>query len=226
MPSELRLNLAAIERSLTRVEAHWQDIDDQLDRLKIGRKDTPFNAVLRERMMAAYEYLDRQLASGERPFGPSMLTHAVELNELVHYGRDAELRREYRKAIEANREKVRLNIQPVERWYRRHERRHSPPIKIASEIYVSILGWPQLFIEGNHRTGSLIASWIDLAHGLPPFVLSVENALSYFAPSAEIKSFANATTWRGRLQLPKYRKRFGAFWASHVDAKYTRSNPA
>ena len=126
-------------------------------------------------------------------------------------------------SIDANREKVRANIQPVERWFRRHERRHSEPIKIAAEIYVSILGWPQVFIEGNHRTGALIASWIDLAYGLPPFVLSVDNAVAYFAPSAEIKSFVDTTTWRGRRQLPKYRKRFGAFWASHVNPEYLRN---
>lgn len=219
MPA-VRLNLRAIEQSLGEVETHWQEIDDELDGLKIGRKDTPFTAILRERMMAAYEYLDTLVADGVKPFAPAALKHAIELNELVHYGRDRALRDEYVKAIEANRAKVHDNIAPVEYWYRQHVRRDSQPLKIAAEIYVSILGHPQLFSEGNHRTGSLIASWIDLVNGLPPFVLSVENAIAYFAPSAEIKSFVNTTTWRGRARLPKYRKRFGTFWARHVEAKY------
>jgi hypothetical protein len=85
---------------------------------------------------------------------------------------------------------------------------------------VSIVGQPQLFIEGNHRTGSLIASWINLWAGYPPFVLSEDNAVDYFAPSAAIKQFANKSTWRGRSQLPKYHKSFRAFWEKHVEEKY------
>ena len=215
-----RLNLIPIAQSLRGVEAHWQEIDDELDRLKIGRKDTPFNAVLRERMMAAYEYLDSLLAEGVQPFEPGTIRQMIELNELVHYGNDFALREEYKKAIEATRKKVHANIPAAERWYHQHVRRGSEPLKIAAEIYVSILGQPQVFIEGNHRTGALIASWIDLVNGLPPFVLSVDNAIAYFAPSAEIKGFVNVSTWRGRTQLPKYRKRFGAFWARHVDPRY------
>ncbi len=94
------------------------------------------------------------------------------------------------------------------------------PLKIAAEIYVSILGYPQLYIEGNHRTGSLIADWITVYHGFPPFVLSVDNAIAYFAPSAEIKSFADKSTWRGIARLPKYRKAFLTFWEQHIDDHY------
>lgn len=221
--SALRLDLAAIEISLREVQDNWQAIDDELDRLKIGRKDTPFDAALRERMMAAYRYLDGLVAAGAEPFTPGTLKHVFELNELVHYGSDAALRKEYAKAIQATRDKVRHTAGPVNAWYHRHKRRGTPALKIAAEIYVSILGYPQLFLEGNHRTGSLIASWIDLIYGLPPFVLSVDNAIAYFAPSAEIKHFVNTTTWRGRARLPKYRKRFGAFWERHVDARYVLS---
>jgi hypothetical protein len=52
-----------------------------------------------------------------------------------------------------------------------HTRRGDHPYKLAAEAYLSIVGQPQLFTEGNHRTGSLIASWINLHAGYPPFVL-------------------------------------------------------
>jgi hypothetical protein len=58
--------------------------------------------------------------------------------------------------------------------------------------------------------------------GYPPFVLSPENAIDYFAPSAAIKRFASRSTWRGRWQLPKYRKSFRTFWEHHVETKYVR----
>jgi len=57
-------------------------------------------------------------------------------------------------------------------------------------------------------------------HGYPPFILSRENAIAYFAPSAEIKYFADKSTWRGRFKLPKYRKSFRKFWEENINWQY------
>ncbi|MGA2682660.1 MAG: hypothetical protein ABSF44_12765 [Candidatus Bathyarchaeia archaeon] len=96
------------------------------------------------------------------------------------------------------------------------------PLKVAAEVYVAVLGFPQLFIEGNHRTGNLISNWISMYYGHPPFVLSEENALAYFKPSKEIKRFADKSTWRGRARIPKYRKCFKKFWEENMDSKYVQ----
>jgi hypothetical protein len=130
---------------------------------------------------------------------------------------------EFASAIEANLEKFNAQIDPIAAWYWRHAAQRNHPFKLAAETYVSIVGEPQLFIEGNHRTGSLIASWINLHAGYPPFVLSVEIAIDYFAPSEAIKQFANKSTWRGRQHLPKYRKSFRTFLEHHIDRTYLRS---
>jgi hypothetical protein len=82
------------------------------------------------------------------------------------------------------------------------------------------LSQPLVFIEGNHRIGLLIADWISVYHGFAPFVLSADNAIVYFAPSTEIKSFADKSTWRGQARLPKYRKSFFSFWEQHIDSRY------
>jgi hypothetical protein len=215
-----RLNLEAIDASLKTVEQHWTEIDDELDLRGIGRKDTPFTATIRMRMMSAYSYLDSLLAQQIAPFSKESIEHMLVLNERVHYGTDQQLIDEYSKAIKATAEKFHQQIGPIQNWYKQHTKRGNHPLKIAAEIYVSILGYPQLYIEGNHRTGSLIANWITVYNGFPPFVLSVENAIAYFAPSAEIKSFALKSTWRGQNQLPKYRKSFLAFWESHIDNQF------
>ena len=172
------------------------------------------------RMISAFRYLDDLLTQQIPPFSKESIEHMVVLNERVHYGTDQQLMSEYATAIKATAEKFHQNIGPIQNWYERHSKRGNHPLKIAAEIYVSILGYPQLYIEGNHRTGSLIANWINVYNGFPPFVLSVENAIAYFAPSAEIKSFANKSTWRRQNQLPKYRKSFLAFWESHIDSQY------
>jgi hypothetical protein len=220
IPEPERLNLDAIDASLETVEIHWTHIDDELDLRGIGRKDTPFTALIRRRMMSAFRYLDDLLAQQIPPFSKESIEHMLVLNERVHYGTDQHLMSEYATAIRANAEKFYQHIGPIQKWYEQHTKRGNHPLKIAAEIYVSILGYPQLYIEGNHRTGSLIANWINLYNGFPPFVLSVENAIAYFAPSAEIKSFVNKSTWRGQTQLPKYRKTFLTFWESHIDSQY------
>jgi hypothetical protein len=144
----------------------------------------------------------------------------LELNNRVHYGTDTALRAEFAKAIAANNEKFSQNVGPIVGWCEKHIARGDSAYKLAAEVYVSILGRPQLFVEGNHRTGSLIASWINLGADCPPFVLSIDNADAYFAPSAEIKHFADRSTWRGRARLPKYRKVFSEFWRQHVEERY------
>jgi len=216
-----RLDLCEIDGALLEVERAWPRIDARLQQLRIGRKD-PFTAVLRGNMLSAYAYLDELLASEIAPFSPACFDHMLVLNDRVHYGTDAALMAEFASAIESNVEKFNDHIEPIAAWYWKHADQGDHPCKLAAETYVSIVGQPQLFIEGNHRTGSLIASWINLYAGFPPFVLSVDNAVDYFAPSAAIKQFADRSTWRGRQQLPKYRKSFRAFWEDHVDAKYVR----
>jgi hypothetical protein len=213
------LDLDAIEASLRQVEQQWPLIDAELVRRGIGRKDA-FSAFIGRNMLSAYALLDDLVASQLDPFSREGIGQMLLLNNRVHYGADRVLMAEFVSAIDANARKFYENIEPVVVWYKKHARRGDHPLKLAAETYVSILGHPQLFIEGNHRTGSLIASWINLQAGYPPFVLSVENAIAYFAPSAEIKRFADKSTWRGRRRLPKYRRSFREFWEYHVQTKY------
>ena len=215
-----RLHLENIAASLRTVELHWTEINDELEARGIGRKDTPFNAIVKMRMMSAYKYLDNLLSEQIPPFSAESIEPMLQLNHRVHYGTDRRLLSEYCKAVEATTDKFYQHIGPIQQWYERHIKWKKHPLKLAAEIYVSILGYPQLYIEGNHRTGTLIANWISVYHGFPPFVLSADNAIAYFAPSTEIKNFADKSTWRGQARLPKYRKSFLQFWESHIDSRY------
>ena len=218
----LRFNLGNVENSLLGVELNWGVIDDELDSAKIGRRDI-FDSVIRGRLMDSYRHLDNLLEKGVEPFSPEGVSEIMELNNIIHYGFDMQLRLEYNRAIEANSEKFNENINPIEKWYRKHMKGEPHPLKVAAEVYVAVLGFPQLFIEGNHRTGNLISNWISMYYGKPPFVLSAENALAYFKPSKEIKRFADKSTWRGRARLPKYRACFKKFWEENIDNKYVKS---
>ncbi len=193
----LRFNLFNVDKSLLAVQEKWKRINDQLDHERLGRRDT-FDPVIRGRMIDAFTYLDRLLGKSIEPFSKEGISELLELNNIVHYGFDMGLRLEFNRAIEANSNKFAENIEPIERWYRKHMKGEPHPLKVAAEVYVAALGFPQLFIEGNHRTGNLIANWISMYYGHPPFVLSPDNAVAYFKPSKEIKRFADKSTWRGR----------------------------
>jgi hypothetical protein len=206
-----RLKLETIGCTLQEVEDNWTTIESALSKAGVGKRDVPFNSWIRENMMSAYTYLDQLLEKGVEPFSVESLGYMLGLSSRVLYGQDQALREEYSGALEANSQKFYAQIEPMINWYQKHKGENKLR-KLAGEIYVSVLGPPQLFIEGNHRTGSLIANWINVFHGYPPFVLSPENAVAFFLPSSEIKQFVNKATWRGRNKLPKYRKSFGGLW--------------
>ena len=184
------------------------------------RQEYTDRPMVKLRMMSAFQYLDALLAQQIPPFSARSIEPMLLLNHRVHYGTDHHFLLEYAKAVEATSEKFYRHIEPIQQWYEKHYKQGKHPLKLAAEIYVSILGYPQLYIEGNHRTGSLVANWISVYHGFAPFVLSADNAIAYFAPSTEIKSFADKSTWRGQLRLPNYRKSFSSFWEQHIDSRY------
>jgi hypothetical protein len=87
-----------------------------------------------------------------------------------------------------------------------------------------MLSEPQLFIEGNHRTGALIISYILAREGHPPFVLNVANAKAYFDPStliAETRKHSLAATFR----MSRIRQYFAAFLREQSDRKYLITSP-
>jgi len=218
-----RPHLKNIEESYLRVLKNWQEIDDELDRQKIGRKDTPFDRKLMENMLLAWEYVDDFIKKGEyRLFSNKGGHDLLEINNRVHYGLDEQLRLEYTKAIDATTRKFSQNIVPMRKYYRKHMKQRTSVYKIAAEIYIAILGVPQLYIEGNHRSGSIAASCINLENNKPPFILTVDNALSFFRPAQEIKKFNKRSVWRSLTKLPKYKSDFKMFWKKNCDMEFVK----
>jgi len=212
-----RLRLRSIEQELRDVQRHFSSINAAL---KLRRDD--FTDIVRQNMLAAYEFLDAIIADGVDLFSDEGLETLLQLNHLVLLGRDYNSRT-FGRHIFATRERFFANfrqyVKPIRHWYRKHETEN--PFKIAAQVYVGVLSQPQLYQEGNHRTGSLIASGILLQSGCPPFVLTRQNAVAYFDPSSEIK-FTDKRSIRGKLRLPKYRREFRDFLQQNVSPKFIR----
>ena len=198
-----RLNIDQIIKSLSEVQTRWSEISLQLT----VKREYPTDEII-QNMALAYRYLDFLLANKIKVFSDEGISHLLELNLLVLCGADPQVRREYHHFIEQTKKRFFQNIQPIKRWYKKHK--DSSSIKVAAQVYVGVLSRPQLFFEGNHRTGALIASEILLRDRRYPFVLNVDNAVSYFEPSSQIK-YSDKRSIKGRWKLPKYQKEFEKF---------------
>jgi hypothetical protein len=211
------LDLRRIDEELRKVQRHFPIINAVLN----CRRDE-FTNIVRRNMLAAYEFLDAAVDDDVDLFSEQGLEVLLQLNHLVLLGRGYD-RRAFGGHIELTRQQFFANfrryVKPIRRWYRKHEAAN--PYKLAAQVYVGVLSQPQLYQEGNHRTGSLIASGILLQNGCPPFVLTRQNAVAYFNPSSTIK-FTDKRTIRGKVRLPKYSRDFREFLQRNVDRTLVR----
>lgn len=211
-----RLNLSTIELSLRSVQENFDSINLKL----IGQRDPMSNKVV-ENLLSGYLYIDFLVDRGIDVFSKGQHGYLLELNSIVLCGSNKDLRVEFSQHIEATRRKFYEEpdggIEDIAEWYASHLRESI--WQLAAGIYVRTLTRPQLFIEGNHRTGILMASYLLLQGGKPPFVLTTENASSYFDPSAVIRN----TEKFGLLALyrfPSIKKKFSKFLESHSNFIY------
>ena len=211
-----RLDLKAIEQSLRDVQREFPKINESLQ----SRRDSMTDAVL-ENMLAGYAFVDQAVADGVDLFTLRHATALLELNHIVLCGLNEQVRQEYQTHIETATqrfyEQEEFNIDDILRWYYKHEKESA--WKRAAGVYVRILSQPQLYIEGNHRTGALIMSYLLVREGKAPFVLTVDNAKAYFDPSTLIKETKKTAT-TVLTKLPRMKKLFADFLRKQVQEKY------
>jgi hypothetical protein len=214
--SKHRLNLKAIDRSLHDVQREFPKINDVLQ----SRRDSMTDAVI-EHMMAGYALVDEAIAEERDLLTSRHVAGLLELNHMVLCGPDPKSREDYRKHVEATTrrfyEQEEFNVDDILQWHHKHKA--ESPWKRAAGVYVRILSQPQLYIEGNHRTGALIMSYILARDGKAPFVLTVDNAKAYFDPSTLIKE-TTKTPATLLMKLPRMKKRFARFLEDRADDKY------
>ena len=142
-----------------------------------------------DNMLAGYAFVDALLTEGVDVFAMGHLKHLLEMNAIVLCGTSPARRALHAGHIEATErrfyEERAGGVEDLVRWYRIHEGESA--WDRAAGAYVRMLSKPQLFVEGNHRTGALIMSYILVRDGRPPFVLSADSAAAYFDPSAVIR---------------------------------------
>ena len=213
------LNLPAIEASLRRVQREFDTINRRLSSPRDPMSDTVI-----ENVLAGYAYLNVLHEDGINVFAKGQHKYLLELNNRVLCGTDPALRLEFAPHIQATQtrfyEEPHGGIEDLVEWCAAH--RNDSVWKRAAGTYVRSMSKPQLFIEGNHRTGTLLASSILLNAGQPPFVLTVENAVAYFEPSTVIRNTSKLGPM-ALFRLPGIKKRFAKFLEQQADPSYLLS---
>lgn len=181
----------------------------------------PMSDEVVERMLAGYAFVDELLESGVRLFTLRHVPLLLKINALVLCGRGARRRDEFAAHLQATEtrfyEERAGGVRDLLEWYEMHE--GNTAWFRAAGIYIRVLSKPQLFIEGNHRSGSLVASWILADAGHPPFVLSVDNAVAYFEPSSVIRDTAKKSPI-ALFRMPAVRRRLSAFLKEQANPAY------
>lgn len=220
MSYECRLDLQRIERSLRNVQKEFNVINKKLN----VRRD-PLEDVIIENMLLGYTYLNKLLERKVKLLHRRGLHHVLELNHIVLCGRDPKVRKEHIKHIKATTdrfyEQKDCNIGHLTTWHQKNIDKSA--WKRAAGVYILHLSQPQLFFEGNHRTGALIMSYLLATDCKPPFVLNIENAEAYFNPSTLAKLTTKSVV-TNLWKLPKIRKNFAKFLKNQGRSNYLISN--
>ena len=209
-----RLNLPLIEASLRAVQQDFHQINARLTTPR-----DPIGDDVLANLVAGYVYVDRLLTDDIDIFAMGHLKHLLEMNALVLCGSDG--REKYTSHLKATEEKFYEEpgggVRDLVEWMAGHSLHSS--WRRAAGAYARILSEPQLFIEGNHRTGALVMSYILVREGQPPFVLSAENAVSYFDSSTVFRSLHKGTLDM-LVSLPGIHKDFAEFLEGQANASY------
>ncbi|HCR13299.1 MULTISPECIES: hypothetical protein [Solidesulfovibrio] len=211
-----RLELDRIEASLRDVQEHFEEINAKL----LMRRE-PLTDQIIGNLLEGYAYVDDLLEAGIELFSPQGLDNILELNHIVLCGSDESVRMEYGPHLLETRRRFAEGIDEISEWYER--KRHKSAYRRAAGVYVLSVSQPQLFLEGNHRTGALVASYILVQEGLPPFVLTRKNASEYFNPSTLIKYRHKEKFLDRQYYLKKYRRGLQEFFEETLDKRFRRS---
>ena len=203
-PSVARLNLPAIEQSLREVQANFDAINQRLSEPRAAMTDEVLANIL-----AGYRFIDNALADNISLLELGQSTSLLELNKLVLFGENHADQEHQAAQVKATHEHFYQlsaygGVGELIEWLQLHE--HKDIWWTAAGLYIHVLSQPQLFIEGNHRTGALMMSYLLCKNGKPPFVLSLENAQAHFDPSSLAKGVHKHGV-RSLLLVPKLKKR-------------------
>ncbi len=200
-----RLDIEAIRSCLLDTQENFNKINASLT-----VKRTPPTGEVIENLVAGYAQIDYYLANDIDLFKIGNSELLLELNHLVLYhSAGISIEEDEHQFTATKKHFYDINgggIGSLMDWLNVCNKGNI--YKQAASVFTHILSQPQLFIEGNHRTGSLIMSYFLVKAGHSPFVLSYENAKYFFEPAELTKKRRKKALLDEFLHLPKQTRKF------------------
>ncbi|PIQ89322.1 MAG: hypothetical protein COV72_03790, partial [Candidatus Omnitrophica bacterium CG11_big_fil_rev_8_21_14_0_20_42_13] len=219
-PAAKVIDIDLVSQYLQQICQKFSEINEKLE-----VKREPIKTEMIENIIDGYTLLADML--GEKSAFDT-LYKTKDLNLRVLIGSDLRKQLEYNSFIVETMRVFDKNIIPIQKWYFK-KRNVLSGERVAAGVYVRILSHPQLFIEGNHRTGSIIVNGILRSHDLAPFVLTLENMVDYLNLSSEIK-FKSKKKYFDKWKLMSLEIKFSEFLRENIDEGYLKvistSSPA
>ncbi len=209
-----RLDL--IQASLQRVAARFDRINERL----VSKRD-PLDSLGVDHMVRGYDFVSDLIERKVELFEYGQSKLLLELNAIVLCGQDERVRSEAAAHLDATDKRFYDNteggIRDLTDWHALHAT--ESPWSLAAGTYMRVLSEPELFIEGNHRTGTLIMSYVLGRAGCPPFVMTVENAQPLLDWSTRFCMKRKSGLW-SQWQMARLRPGFADFLRQHSDRQY------
>lgn len=211
-----RLNLIAVESCLRDAQKHFDEINATLT-----VKSTPPTDEVIHNLVAGYALIDEYVANEIDLFAVGNSELILSLNHTVLYHSTqvskVEADRQFRATRQHFYEAKNGGIGHLMEWLSFNT--NSSIWKRSAGLFTYVLSQPQLFLEGNHRTGSLIMSYMLMRKGYAPFVLSISNAKHFFEP-AELTKKRRKKTLDEYLLLPKQTRQFAKLLKQEQSKRY------
>ncbi|AFG36740.1 hypothetical protein [Spirochaeta africana] len=207
-------DIDTIETDLRGFQRDFAEINDQL---AMRREDITDTMVAQ--IVDAYRFLNELLEKGMDLFTPAGLHALLEMNHIVLCGLDSTTRSQYYHHLNETRKSFLQRIKPIKEWVLK-KRDNGNPYKLAAGFYSRMLSQPQLFLEGNHRTGNILLNYLLVSKDADPFVISPATALPYLDLSGDIKFSNKDNSLDANVKLPGHRKRFRVFLEQHSNPRY------
>lgn len=211
-----RFDIAEIARSLEQMQQQFSGIERSLSACP-----GPLTGGTVANMVEGYRFVDRLLAERTDPFALGNSRLLLEINALVLCGPDSREREDYRLHLEQTKRQFyddqQGGVGSLLEWCEIHAGDNL--WKKVAGLYIQINSQPQLFIEGNHRSAILMASYLLGREGYPPFVMTSANAkelLDQSKPISDLKKHGLSTLWR----LPALRNRLAATLKNGLERRH------
>ncbi len=202
--------------SLKDFQTHFAEINARLSLHREALTDD-----LIDNMLKAYAFLNTLVHKEIDLFSLAGLHSMLELNHIVLCGTDPAERFEYHEHIVETRKRFHEHIEVPRRWVLKKKKALSP-VALASGFYCRILSQPQLFFEGNHRTGNILLNHMLVTNDHAPFLIDADTAYEYLELSSRIKLSSKKSTGDRFFKHPACEKSFEELLTRHAHERWLK----